>query len=346
MVAGRAIFARGLQSVQSWGDIVFKSQRMSELVERLRRIAASPSPLLFLGERGTGKTILGRLVHNQGPRARKPFVYVNCATITAQLAEAAFFGHEKGAFTGANERRLGYFEQANGGTLFLDEVGELPQDIQAQLLSATEYGIVRRVGADKELTVDVRLISATNRNLLTESAAGSFRSDLFDRIGVLRAEVPSLRERREDIPLLAQALYRRSIEKQSLGGISYPDELPIEAIERLVQESWPGNVRQLETAIINLVTFNSDGKFTLDDVNFAIQQACSSLKDEEPASTLPKAVLPSGMSLPQYIEAIRLQLVEDALEQTGGDMAQAAKMLRVTRQNIYQIVKRHRKLYE
>jgi len=325
--------------VSDWDSFVHKSPVMVELLELIKRMAAARHPVLLLGERGTGKSMLARLLHHTGPRASQRIVEVNCSAITPQLAEAELFGHERGAFTGAVAARAGFFEQANKGTLFLDEVGNLPLEVQAQLLTVVERGYLRRVGADAERKVDVRVISATNKDLQAQMDQGTFLPDLLDRLGVLKAVVPPLRERREDVPRLAQSLYSSSIAALSSeepaamrAQLKYPDELPSEVLERLAEEDWPGNVRQLKNVIENLVTFNTDGTITAEDVEFALKQ--SSL----PASivSFSRIELPPGRTLKAHMMELEWQFIDDALAASGGDVAQAAKRLGMTRQNLHQ----------
>ncbi|MCA9054488.1 MAG: sigma-54-dependent Fis family transcriptional regulator [Planctomycetaceae bacterium] len=225
--------------------LVFQSPRMHQLVRQLQRFARSSASVLLLGESGTGKELLARSLHAESRRSRAPFIPVNCAALPAELVESELFGHETGAFTGATARRLGRFETAQGGTLFLDEVGELPMAAQPKLLRALEQGEIQRVGAAGPLPVDVRLVSATNRNLTGGVRDGDFRADLLHRLGVLSVQVPPLRDRREDIPALVQHFIKqfRSEGTEPVDGVS------TEVMRQLTTHAWPGNVRELRNVI-------------------------------------------------------------------------------------------------
>jgi transcriptional regulator with PAS, ATPase and Fis domain len=215
-----------------------------------RRAARVNAPVLLLGETGTGKSLLGRVIHHQSPRAASPYLAINCAGIPDSLFESEFFGHQRGAFTGAREGRKGFLEQAQRGSLFLDEVGELSTPQQAKLLTALEEGEIRRLGGEGTHRVDVRVLAATSRDLFKEMATGAFRRDLFHRLAVLVCHIPPLRERREDIPLLVGRLVKKYQARHGRPAIS----LPAESVEYLKGLPWPGNVRELahilEAAII------------------------------------------------------------------------------------------------
>lgn len=225
---------------ERFGDMVGSTETMHRVFGMLRRIAAHHAPLLLLGESGTGKELAARAVHDASPRAGRPFVALNCGAIAQNLFESELFGHEKGAFTGASDRRDGAFHRADGGTLFLDEMGELPEDAQAKLLRALETGEVRRVGGADTSFPDVRIIAATNRDLNADAQRGRFRSDLYFRLAVLAVRLPALRERRDDIPVIAAAIARRI----------HP-ELRIEpdAMDALCAHPWPGNARELRNVL-------------------------------------------------------------------------------------------------
>lgn len=223
-----------------FGDMVAHAASMKTLFGKLRRMARHHFTLLVVGESGTGKELIARGIHEHSPRADGPFVALNCGAIRPALFESALFGHEKGAFTGADETRDGAFQQAHGGTLFLDEVGELPEESQAALLRVLETGEVRRVGGSTVSIPDVRIVAATNRDLAHAAGAGSFRSDLYFRLAVLAVEVPPLRRRRADVPVLVPHLLKR-LHKEA-----YATD---EAIELLKRHDWPGNVRELRNVL-------------------------------------------------------------------------------------------------
>ena len=242
-------------------DIVTRSEAMGHVLAMGKKAAASAIPVLIEGESGVGKELVARAIHGSSERASKPFVTVNCGAIPDNLVESILFGHEKGAFTGATERHAGKFVEASGGTLFLDEVGELPLTAQVKLLRALQQGEVEAVGGRKPVKVDVRIISATNRNLLNHVKAGHFRDDLFYRLHVLPLTIPPLRTRREDIPhLMRHFLARFSAEEnRAIARVS------AEAMARLVNADWPGNVRQLENAVYRAVVLSDGEELRADD---------------------------------------------------------------------------------
>ncbi|HCH64931.1 MAG: hypothetical protein CL927_05225 [Deltaproteobacteria bacterium] len=230
-----------------FGEMVAHSASMKSLFGKLRRMAAHHFTLLVIGESGTGKELIARGIHEHSPRADGPFVALNCGAIRPELFESALFGHEKGAFTGAEERRDGAFLQADGGTLFLDEIGELPETCQASLLRVLETGEVRRVGGSQVSFPDVRIVAATNRDLSTDARTGNFRSDLYFRLAVLAVDVPPLRKRIADIPVLTRYLLRH------LNGEAYATD---DALELLKRHDWPGNVRELRNVLTRAFVMN------------------------------------------------------------------------------------------
>jgi formate hydrogenlyase transcriptional activator len=234
-----------IKTAYNYTDIVGGSTEIQKVFHLVSRVAGTDSTVLILGETGTGKELIARAIHNTSPRKDKIMVKVNCATLPANLVESELFGHERGAFTGATDRRIGKFELANKGTLFLDEVGELPLDLQVKLLRALQEREIERVGGRNTITVDVRIIAATNRNLQEEVKQGRFRSDLFYRLNIFPVTLPPLRQRREDIPLLAAHFVGRYSHKFSkdIRNISY------KALQDLLNYSWPGNIRELEHLI-------------------------------------------------------------------------------------------------
>jgi DNA-binding NtrC family response regulator len=231
-----------LSERESYGDVLGQSAAMRRVFAMLERIAASDTTVLLDGETGTGKGALAEAIHRQSARASGPFVVVDCGAIPPNLIESELFGHERGAFTGAEEMRIGAFGAADGGTLFLDEVGELGPDLQPKLLRALESRQIRRIGSVTPVPVDVRVIAATNRDLRQEVNAGTFRTDLFYRLNVMRVTVPPLRERRDDIPLLAAHFYRRLTQNPEAAP-------PADLITSLLRQQWPGNVRELRSAV-------------------------------------------------------------------------------------------------
>jgi DNA-binding NtrC family response regulator len=283
---------------------------------------------LLQGESGTGKELIAKVIHQLSPRARQPMVTVHCAALAPTLLESELFGHEKGAFTGAHERRIGRFEQAQGGTLFLDEIGELDATIQIKLLRFLGERSFERVGSNKTLTADVRLITATNKNLEELAKAGTFRDDLFFRLRVVEIWLPPLRERREDLPLLAQAFLREfaSENQKSVSGYSS------EAMDLLQRYSWPGNVRELRTAIEHAVVLCRGEKITPRDLPPSIRSAGVA---PTPGVDSPRLLARDDMT----VHEAEKQLIIRALKETNGNRTLAARKIGMSRRSL------HRKLH-
>lgn len=303
-------------------QMVGESDAMRQVYGLLSRVAPSSSTVLLLGESGTGKELAARAIHLNSPRANKPFVAINCATLTESLLESELFGHEKGAFTGAINQKRGKLEFAEGGTVFLDEVGELSPAIQAKLLRALQTREFERVGGTRPIKVDVRAIAATNRDLKAAIKAGQFREDLYYRLNVVSIPMPSLRERREDIPLLATyfvAEYSRKC-KRRVTGISP------EARRLLCAYDWPGNVRQLENAIERAVVLGVTELIVPEDLPEAIFE-----------SDAPTHQPPVGYH--ETVREFRRQLIAKTLQQTGGNFTEAAKLLKIHANNLHRLVR-------
>ncbi|HKA53947.1 MAG TPA: sigma 54-interacting transcriptional regulator, partial [Candidatus Binatia bacterium] len=248
-----------IRAVHKFDEIVGHSRPLQGALEQVRLVAATDSSVLILGETGTGKEMIARAVHAQSKRHAQPLIKVNCAALPSGLIESELFGHEKGAFTGAAERRIGRFELADGGTIFLDEIGELPPEVQVKLLRVLQEREFERVGGSKTIRVDVRLIAATNRDLTRSIAEGTFRQDLYYRLNVFPIRLPSLRERAEDIPLLVHYFVARYAAK-----IGRPiTRVPAEVMRRLTAYAWPGNVRELENVIERAVILSPGPDLTL-----------------------------------------------------------------------------------
>ena len=254
--------ARLRETVQQTGEIVGGSSAVRGMVEQIKRIATTPARVLITGENGTGKELVARAIHAQSPRAKQPFIEVNCAAIPSELIESELFGHMKGSFTGAVQDRAGKFEQADGGTLFLDEIGDMSLAAQAKVLRVLQEGEVTRIGGAKVRKVDVRVLAATNKKLELEIAEGRFREDLYYRLNVVPITVPPLRERRDDIPMLVQHFLAR-ISKESGLPMKLVDP---EAMEQLVSLEWPGNVRELRNTVERLLILGVGSRITRGDV--------------------------------------------------------------------------------
>src|SRR5580765_860970 len=250
------------ETIQSRYEIVGKSYGIRSVIDKIERVGKTPARVLITGENGTGKELVARAIHRQSPRANKPFVEVNCAAIPSELIESELFGHMKGSFTGAVADRTGKFEQADGGTLFLDEIGDMSLTAQAKVLRVLQDGVVTRIGGAKPIKVDVRVLSATNKNLEEEIAAGRFREDLYYRLNVVPLHIPPLRERREDIPLLASHFVRTLSEREGVP----PRVLDPAAVEVLAHMDWPGNVRELRNTLERLLILASGPRIVVADV--------------------------------------------------------------------------------
>jgi len=306
---------------------VFISPAMLQVRELAQRVAAKDTTVLLTGESGTGKEVIARFIHRASPRRQERFVSLNCAAISPNLVESELFGHEKGAFTGADRRQEGKFEFASGGTLFLDEIGELPLEAQAKLLRVIQERIIQRVGGNQEIEVDIRLICATNQDLEKLTASGAFRQDLYYRIAVFPIHVPPLRERREAIPVLAAHFIRRWSRKQQMNG-----DLLTPGASRLLQDyPWPGNVRELAN-VMERVMILKDGQLPVnsDDLQF-LRPAPATAEELEELFTLP----PGGI----HFETVQRRLVNQALERTGGNQSAAARLLGLTRAKFRTLLK-------
>ena len=305
--------------------ILGDSPAARQLVDRVDAAAASDVPVLITGETGTGKDLCARAIHERSRRAERPFVVVNCAAIPEALLESELFGHEKGAFTGADRRRSGRFEAANGGTLFLDEVGELASSSQAKVLRAIETSTFEPVGSSRSVQVDVRIVAATNRDLAAEIARGAFRRDLFYRLNVVDIHVPPLRERRGDVPVLVAAFLAQIAARQ---GRPVPDLDP-RAIAALAAHDYPGNVRELQHALERAVALARGGPVRLEDLP-ADMTAGGGEGGGDPAAGA--ALLPLGEALERFEQ----QYIRRALAEAGGHRGRAAALLGISRKSLWE----------
>ena len=295
---------------------------MQTIRSTIAKLARSQAPVYISGESGTGKELVARLIHAKGPRNEQAFVPVNCGAIPSELMESEFFGHTKGSFTGAVTDKEGLFQAANGGTLFLDEVAELPLPMQVKLLRAIQEKAVRPVGEQKETPVDVRVLSATHKNLANLVDAGDFRQDLYYRINVIELQVPSLRNRREDIPELARQILAKLASDQS----STPPELQQDVIDALQRYPFPGNVRELENILERALTLSEGRDIQADDLALRASDTTGPVDNGTPGALTP----PEGVSLEDYLEDIERQAILHALEQTDNNKTAAAKLLGIT----------------
>ncbi|MGC9323849.1 MAG: sigma-54-dependent transcriptional regulator [Desulfomonilia bacterium] len=308
-----------LDAIDSAPMIETASQKMKKIVEIVHQVAPSHANVLITGDSGTGKEVIADMIHKLSPRREKPMVKVNCAAIPETLIESELFGYEKGAFTGATGRKEGRFEVADKSSIFLDEIGEIPQSVQVKLLRILQEGTFERLGSNKTLHVDTRIIAATNKNLSSLVKQGLFREDLYWRLNVINIQLPTLKERKEDIPSLVQHFINRFSKKNEkpMKGIES------KAMEILLNYEWPGNVRELENVIERSVVLDRDGIIGSDDLPGEIGQT--------EGKALDSVTIPLGTPLDE-VERI---LMEETLKRTKGDKALASKLLGISTRTLY-----------
>ncbi|MGJ3242989.1 MAG: sigma-54-dependent transcriptional regulator [Opitutales bacterium] len=317
-----------LDKKYQFNEIIGDSRPLQDVIERVKLVAPSKATVLLEGETGTGKELFAQAIHQNSQRSRGPFLAVHCAALATNLLEAELFGYEKGAFTGANERRIGRFESADGGTLFLDEIGEIDASTQVKLLRFLENKTFERLGSSKSIQVDVRLVFATNRDLQAMVKAGTFREDLFYRLNVVPIHLPALRERPEDIPALLQHFLKTYAEENGLK----PPGLSAPALEVLQQYSWPGNIRELRNFCENVVVLHAGGTLSEYDLDPKFTQSPD-------VSETPVARGETGLARnPLSRQENEKRLLRNALMQAGGNRTQAAKLMGISRRTL------HRKL--
>jgi PAS domain S-box-containing protein len=312
-------FRRELQAEDFYdgmGGMIGVSPSIRQVFDMISSVAASDAPALILGESGTGKELAARAIHEHSNRKDRPYIQVNCAALNESVLESELFGHVKGSFTGAYQDRKGRFEAANGGTIFLDEIGDLPESIQVKLLRVLEEKVIERVGDNRSISVDVRIITATNRDLKRLVEEGRFRSDFYYRINVLPLSIPPLRQRREDIPVLAEAFFKRVQMKsnKSIYGLTP------QAMEALVRYSWPGNIRELKSAFEYAVVICSDSHIGIEHLPPDITQASTQRSSQNESISL---------------NARKKEALIRALEQAQGNKSQAARILGVSRVTVW-----------
>jgi DNA-binding NtrC family response regulator len=311
-------YLRGrLAKITRFDDIIGQGPAMQKIFGLILEVAESDASILLTGETGTGKELVAKAIHAKSKRSHFPFVPINCGAMPDSLLESELFGHQKGAFTGATHSRRGFLEVAAGGTLFLDEIGEVSTKMQIDLLRVLDEKKIRRIGNCHPVTVDFRLISATRRNLEHEIAAGHFREDFFYRINVITIDLPPLRERKEDIPLLL----RHFLDKYSHETTKYVDHITRETIERLIAYEWPGNVRELENAVERAVVLARSRTLDIQDFSF-----------------LPRT--PTMLSTPMSLRDMEKQYIRRILQECGWNVTKAAKVLDINRVTLHKKMKR------
>jgi two-component system, NtrC family, nitrogen regulation response regulator NtrX len=303
-------------------EVVWQGETMRRVMAQIERVAASESRVCILGETGTGKELVARTIHERSPRASGPFVTLNCAAVPAELIESELFGHEKGSFTGASGRHIGKFEQADQGTLFLDEIGDMPLNMQAKLLRVLEEGEVERVGGDKPVSVNVRVLVATHRDLETRVREEKFRQDLFHRIYVFPLVLPPLRERQEDIPRLVEHFAHQVCVQNGWKPVSFTAD----AIQALQSYAWPGNARELRNMVERLMLLATESEVTMETVQAALP------KSTDPASM--SAGAGSG-PLSDRVQGFERDVILSELKRRHHNMSEAARALGLERSHLY-----------
>jgi two-component system response regulator PilR (NtrC family) len=309
---------RELQGRYTFANIIGRSSRMQSVFQLIEKVAKTPSTVLIQGESGTGKELIARAIHYNSNRASGRFLSINCGALPETLLESELFGHERGAFTGAVREKPGLFQEAAGGTLFLDEIGEMSLAMQVKLLRGLQEKVVRKVGGTREEPVDVRIITATNRNLKEKVAEGSMREDLFYRINVIPIELPPLRHRREDIPLLVNHFVDKYARATGTDGKRFS----VEAMKLLEAYEWPGNVRELENVVERTLALCTGAAVTSADLPGYLRSESTT----QPIVSLPE----EGLDLERLLDDLRAQLMGEALERADGVQTRAAELLGMT----------------
>ncbi|MEJ2725872.1 MAG: sigma-54 dependent transcriptional regulator [Deltaproteobacteria bacterium] len=329
LVKENRLLSEALSDRYQYGNIIGKSKPMLEIYDLIRKVAQSRASVLITGPSGTGKELIAKAIHYHSPRKERPFISVNCGALTETLLESELFGHEKGAFTGAISMKKGRFELADEGTLFLDEVGEMSPSLQVKLLRVLQEVEFERVGGTKTIKVDVRVLSASNRNLKEDVAEGLFREDLFYRLNVIHMEVPPLKERKEDIRLLVHHFIEKYRQDEGKGKI----ELAPETWKALYNYPWPGNVRELENVIERAVVLNSDGLIEFQDLPPEFSEKPQDLD-------IDRFISPDA-ELQPTLEKIEEKLIRRALKLANNVQAHAAEMLGITKSLIQHKMKKY-----
>jgi two-component system response regulator PilR (NtrC family) len=331
-------FKRDAATRNSLDNIIGASPAMEKLKQTIRTVASTQSTVLVYGESGTGKELVARAVHTCSPRAAEPFVSINCGAFPETLLESELFGYVKGAFTGANQNKRGLFEVADGGTIFLDEIGEMNLTMQVKLLRVLQERCVRPVGGTDEISIDVRVIAATNRDLERQVAENTFREDLYYRLSVIPITVPPLRERREDLPLLVNHFVKKYA---PVAGKNISRVTP-GSLSALANYDWPGNVRQLENAIERAVALETGEELNVElPVERARARAAAAGAGADSISVPAGAVLPDGMDMEKYVAEIERSLLKSALQQSNGVQTRAADVLKISYRSFRHLMKKY-----
>lgn len=304
--------------------IIGESEALKKVISDALKVSNSKTSTMILGESGAGKEMLARLIHRAGPRRAKPMILLNCAALPETLLETELFGHEKGAFTGALNRKIGKFEMADGGTLFLDEIGEMSPGMQAKLLQVLQEGLFYSVGGNTPITVDVRVISATNRDIDLEVAEGRFREDLFYRLNVVKIRIPSLRERKEDIPLLAQYFLDLFKQEKGLQHLRISEK----AMEKMMRYDWPGNIREIKNAMERAVVMGNEDEVLPEDLPISGQ------KIDTPGMEV-------GLTLKEALDSFKKGFIIMNLEHTEGNRSKAAKKMDIQRTYLSRLISKY-----
>jgi len=330
---------RRLDEKFGFEGVIGSSSQMLTLIERLKRIAPTDATVLIQGQTGTGKELVAQAIHQNSPRKGKPFVALNCAALSENILESELFGHVRGAFTDASSDRVGKFEYANGGTLFLDEVGDMPMPTQIKLLRVLESGEITRVGSNTPTRVNVRILSATNRNLEEAIAAGSFRSDLYHRLKVVTIAIPTLRERAADIPLLIEHFIRQFAKRhgKAIKGMSLAARMKLGAYD------WPGNVRQLRNVIESMVVVDCDELLDVDDLPVELEPETAAAVGASGVATAAAVDMQAGLAtlVGRRLEDVERILITETLKLTGGNREQAAELLGIGERTLYRKIKEY-----
>jgi two-component system, NtrC family, nitrogen regulation response regulator NtrX len=314
--------------VESRYEIVGGSYAIRSVLERIEKVGPTDARVLITGENGSGKELVARALHRVSPRADRPFIEVNCAAIPAELIESELFGHVKGAFTGAHTDRAGKFEQADGGTLFLDEIGDMSLSAQAKVLRALQDGVITRVGSERAIQVNVRVVAATNQNLEAGIAEGQFREDLFFRLNVVPIHVPPLRDRRDDIPMLVRHFTERAIEEQRL----QPRRLTADAVDRLTRLDWPGNVRELRNTVERLLILSHGSEVGVRDVERLVSGSADTGLGME---------LLRAETFAEFKDRAERGFILAKLREHDWNVSETARALDMPRSNLYKKIERY-----